>query len=148
MLIASGSNEVVPCDLIHMVMSLSCRVCPHWTLRLCSHGTGSKWFRPFLEVQLSDLIGNGLMVWLAGPVWTKGLSVTIFRSEPFGTSPVWTYPETRTRVSLLSRSCAVKVSIISFLSPFASHQVLKSNDAIVRKKRLHVLQSSLLVGSW
>ena len=27
---------------------------------------------------------------LAGPVWTKGLSVTIFRSEPFRTGPVWT----------------------------------------------------------
>ena len=41
--------------------------------------------------------------------------------------------ETRTRVSLVSRSCVVKMSTVSSLSPFASHQVLKSNDAIEKK---------------
>ena len=42
----------------------------------------------FLEVQFSDLIGNGLAVRLAGPVSTKGLSGTILGSEPFGTGLV------------------------------------------------------------
>ena len=53
-------------------------------------GTVPKTGPAFLEVQFSDLIGNGLTVRLAGPVWTKGLSGTIFGTEPFGTGPVWT----------------------------------------------------------
>ena len=51
-------------------------------------GTVPKTGPAFLEVQFSDLIGNGLTVRLAGPVRTKGLSGTIFGSEPFGTGPV------------------------------------------------------------
>ena len=73
----TGREHEAVSDLLQGSKSMFTRGAgPKWirpypgTDHFCSHGNrnGAKTRPAVLEVQLSDLIGNGLTVWLVGPV--------------------------------------------------------------------------------